>query len=78
VGTAPTGSAVIVDVNKNGTTVFTTQSNRPQIADGQYSSGVVTAVEVAPFVAGDYFTVDIDQVGSTIAGSDLTVEVRLQ
>jgi hypothetical protein len=32
VGTAPTGASLIVDVNKNGTTIFTTQANRPTIA----------------------------------------------
>jgi hypothetical protein len=34
VKTAPTGADLIVDVNKNGTTVFTTQSNRPKITAG--------------------------------------------
>ena len=34
VGTAPAGAAIIADVNKAGTTIFTTQANRPQIAAG--------------------------------------------
>lgn len=34
--------------------------------------------DITTFAAGDYITVDVDQVGSTIAGSDLTVTVRLQ
>ena len=74
-GTAPTGASLIVDVNKNGTTIFTTQANRPTIAAGANSGGPGTAPDVASLVAGDYLTIDIDQVGSTVAGSDLVVSV---
>lgn len=77
VGTAPTGAALLVDVNKNGTTIFTTQGNRPSIAaSGNASSAAVP--DVTTLAAGDYLTVDIDQVGSTVAGSDLVVAVRVQ
>jgi hypothetical protein len=75
VGTAPTGAALIVDVNKNGTTIFTTQANRPTIAAGANIGGPGTAPDVTSLVAGDYLTIDIDQVGSTVAGSDLVVSV---
>lgn len=78
VSTAPTGAAVIVDLNRNGTTVFTNQANRPAIADGSKSSIVVTSMDVVTLAPGDYLTVDIDQIGSTIAGSDLVVAVRLR
>lgn len=77
VGVAPTGASLIVDVNKNGTTVHTTQGNRATIA----ASGFVDAatdVEVNTLADGDYLTVDIDQVGSTVAGEDLTVVIRLR
>lgn len=74
VGTAPVGSALIVDVNKNGTTIFTTQGNRPQVADGS-ATGVTTTMDVTSLAQGDYLTVDIDQVGSTTAGADLVVTV---
>jgi hypothetical protein len=75
VGTAPTGAAVIVDVNKNGTTIFTTQANRPTIAVG--ANTATGTPQVTALAAGDYLTVDIDQIGSTVAGSDLTVQVQL-
>lgn len=75
VGTAPTGQALIVDVNKNDTTIYTTQSNRPTIAAGANSGGPGAAPDVTSLVAGDYLTVDIDQVGTTVAGSDLVVSV---
>ena len=76
VGTAPTGASLIVDINKNGTTLFTTQGNRPTIAAGA-NLGSTTAPAVTTFAAGDYITVDVDQIGSTVAGSDLAVVLRL-
>lgn len=75
VGVAPTGASLIVDVNRDGTTVFTTQANRPTIAASANSSGKVTNMNVTTVADGSYLTVDIDQVGSTIAGGALTVQV---
>lgn len=75
VGTAPTGASVIVDVNVNGTTIFTTQGNRPTIVIGSNYSGVVTNMNMTSVGAGQYITVDVDQVGSTVAGADLSVFV---
>lgn len=75
VGTAPTGSSLIVDVNKNGTTIYTTQANRPSIAASANAGGPGATPDVTTLAAGDYLTVDIDQVGSSVAGSDLTVSV---
>lgn len=78
-GTSPTGAAILVDLNKNGTTVFTTQSKRPTIAiSGNTALGDMTGDTVISISAGDYFTADIDQIGSTIAGSDLTIEAWMQ
>lgn len=74
-GTAPTGSALIVDINKNGTTIYSTQGNRPTIADGANAGGPGTTPDVTALAAGDYLTVDIDQIGSSVAGADLTVSV---
>lgn len=76
-GAAPAGAAVIVDISKNGTTVFTTQANRPTIAAGSNTSGNVTNMDVKTVAAGEYLTVDIDQIGSTSAGTDLTVQIEV-
>jgi hypothetical protein len=78
VATAPTGASILVDLNRNGTTVFTTQSNRPTIGAGSNSSVVVTSMDVTTLAAGDYLSVDVDQIGSTVAGADLVVAVRLR
>lgn len=75
VGTAPTGASLIVDVNKNGSTIFSTQANRPTITAGNNSSGKVTAINTTTVADGDYLTVDVDQIGSTVAGSNLTVQI---
>ncbi len=77
VGTAPTGASVIIDININGTTIFTTQGNRPTIAVSTNTSGNVTNMNVTSVTSGQYLTVDIDQIGSTIAGADLTVQVEV-
>src|SRR6266545_8352971 len=74
VGSAPTGASVIVDVNKNGVTIFSTQSNRPAIAAGTVTD-LADAINVPAVGAGEYLTVDIDQVGSSTPGSDLSVTI---
>jgi hypothetical protein len=71
---SPTGSALIVDVNRNGTTVFTTQANRPTIAASGTTSGKVVP-DVVSVADGQYLTVDVDQVGSTVPGADLQVQI---
>ena len=75
VNTVPTGASLIVDVNLNGTTIFTTQSRRPTIAASGFTALNSGLIEVNTMALGDYLTVDVDQVGSTIAGSDLTVVI---
>lgn len=70
----PTGSAIIADINKDGSTIFTNQANRPQIAAGAYT-GQTTSIDVPTWADGSYLTMDIDQVGSSTAGSTITAVV---
>lgn len=77
-GTAPSGSDAIFDVNRNGTTIFATQSARPRIVAGSNSAVETTGMTVSSLTAGDVLSVDIDQVGSTTAGSDLTLVIRIR
>lgn len=74
VGVAPVGAAIIVDVNKNGTSIYPT-SAKPQIAAGSVV-GAAAAPDTTAMAEGDYLTVDIDQVGSTTPGEDLVVVVE--
>ena len=77
VGTAPTGASAIFDVNKNGTTIFTTQSARPTIAAAATASGS-SAPAVTSFAAGDVITLDCDQIGSGTAGADGVVALTVK
>src|SRR6266511_3726328 len=74
VGTAPVGGSVIADVHKNGVTIFSTQSNRPTIAAGTFTD-LADAINVPAVGAGEFLTCDIDAVGPTTPGSDLSVTV---
>ena len=62
---APTGAGVIIRINKNGVSSTTLTVNAA-------SASATSSVSIA-LVQGDYITVDITQVGSTFAGSDLAV-----
>lgn len=71
VDTAPTGAAIIVDMNVNGTSIFPTTA-KPTIAAGA-NMGTILAIPDNPWVdILDYVTMDIDQVGSGVAGGRLT------
>lgn len=73
-GTAPTGADLILDIHKNGTTIFTTQTNRPTITAGETSEDS-QAPDVIAVAAGDLISLQLDQIGSTVAGADLSVTV---
>ena len=77
VDTAPTGASLIADVNKNGTSIFTTQANRPTIAAAGNASST-TAPDTTAVAAGDRLTIDVDQIGSGAAGADLYVTVTIR
>lgn len=74
--TAPTGAALIADVHLAGTSLWdTTQANRPTIAiSGTSATG--TAFDTTTITDGDVLTLDIDQVGSTIAGGQVTLSLE--
>ena len=81
VDTSPTGASVIVDIDKatvaapaTWATIFTTQTNRPEIAVSTHTSALETP-DVTSFAAGDYMRVNVDQIGSTEPGADLSVFV---
>ena len=75
-GTAPTGSAAIFDVLLNGSTIFTTTSNRPTIAASS-NTALSGTPNVTALTNGSYLTTTISQVGSTVPGADLSLTVVL-
>jgi hypothetical protein len=73
--TAATGATTFkVDVNLNDTTIYGTQGNRP-IWAASSKTPTVGSHSVTTFADGDRLSVDIDAIGSTLPGSDLTVSV---
>ncbi|HSE46530.1 MAG TPA: hypothetical protein VLA89_14495 [Gemmatimonadales bacterium] len=68
-GTPASGVPLIVDVKKNGASIFANQSAMPQIAVGQYAAEVSIVTQLA---LNDFLTVNIVQA----SGSDLVVQVR--
>lgn len=73
-GTAPVGSDLIIDIHKGGTTIFSTQANRPRLNAGQ-SASLSGAPNTTSWADGEYLTLDVDQVGSTTPGSDIVITV---
>jgi hypothetical protein len=71
VGTAPTGSSILVDINKNGVSILLSTLS---IAASSKNSSVDTP-NTTSLAQQDEITVDIDQVGATVAGKDLTVYI---
>ena len=71
---APTGASAIFDIHKNGTTLFTTQANRPTVAAAAVSASVALP-DVTTLAAGDVLTIDCDQVGSSVASTGFTIAI---
>lgn len=73
VKTAPTGADIIVDINKNGTSLWAVdQDNRPQIKAGD-TEGDTETFDTTDAQEDDVLIPDIDQVGLGTAGEYLTV-----
>lgn len=70
IDTAPTGQAAIVDIEKNGTTIYAT---KPQFdaAANSLTAGTLKTDGTEDFVAGDRITFKVTQVGSSEPGEGL-------
>lgn len=56
--------STIVDVNKNGTTIFSTSGNRPTFGNTDTAPVESARPDVYTFVKGDVFTFDIDAIAT--------------
>jgi hypothetical protein len=85
--TAPTGAAITVDVNSYDGAAYTSMfSTKPTISaaanaggaapDGTYARRCLRELYGSSLVAGNGISWDLDGVGSTESGEDLTVHVR--
>lgn len=84
VETAPTGATIIVDIERstdggsNWTTIFTGGTNRPVIAISA-RTGNTTTIDVPACTGNSHlYRAKISQVGSTIAGANLSVILKGQ
>lgn len=75
VSTAPTGASITVDIHKNDVTIFTNQAHRPIITATNFQ-GTTLNIDVPAWADGDYLTMDIDGIGSVIAGANLVCTIR--
>lgn len=86
VGTAPTGANLIIDIDRYDSSdalqgsIFDGAGNRITIAATEYTDdkdddGSELSSEAA-LDYGDYLLVNIDQIGSTVAGADLVVVIE--
>ena len=73
VGTPPTGAALEVDVKKNGASIF--GIFKPRILDGANTGTQAVPSGNATFADGDYLTVDVTAIGSTLPGANLVVTI---
>ncbi len=69
---APSGGAVELQINQNGAAYCTLT-----IADGATVSNSVDGATLPPLIAGATLSLDIEMVGATNPGADLTVIIRL-
>jgi hypothetical protein len=73
VTTAPTDAVLTVDINEGGTTILSTKLTID--ATEKTSTTAATAAVISDSALADdaEITIDIDQVGSTVAGAGLKV-----
>jgi len=75
VGTAPTGSTLIVDINENGTSILSTKLSIDVTEKTSTTAAVPAVISDSALADDSEITIDIDQIGSTIAGAGLKVTI---
>lgn len=75
-GVSGTAGSTIVDINKNGVTMYTTQENRPNIAFNDADKKIdATLPDIVEIAQGDIITLDIDII-DTGSPKDLIVQME--
>lgn len=74
-GTAPVGDDLVLDVLRNGVSIFETTADRLLVSDGTATANTTSAITNGVIAIGDVVRVEVVQVGSSTAGGDLTVTV---
>ena len=73
VTTAPTGSTLIVDVNESGTTILSTKISIDASEKTSETAATPPVISDTALADDAEITIDIDQIGSTVAGKGLKI-----
>jgi hypothetical protein len=73
VSTAPVGSTIIVDINKEGTSILSTKLSIDASEKTSTTAAVPPVISDSALAADAEITVDIDQIGSSTAGAGLKI-----
>lgn len=73
VSTAPTGSGITVDINANGTSILSTALTIDATEKTSTTAATPVVISTTTLAADDEITIDIDAIGSTVAGQGLMV-----
>jgi hypothetical protein len=78
VNSAPVGSTIIVDINKNGTTILSTKLTIDENEETSVTAAVPPVISDNVITDNDEFTFDIDQVGLSTPGKGLKLTLIMQ
>jgi hypothetical protein len=78
VNTAPTGSTLIVDINEAGSTILSTKLSIDASEKTSTTAAVPAVISDSALADDAEITIDIDQVGSTVAGKGLKVYMKVR
>lgn len=73
VKTAPTGSAIQVDINQNGVSILSTVLSIDATEKTSTTAATPAVISTASLTDDAEITIDVDQVGSVITGTALNV-----
>lgn len=73
VNTAPTGAALVVDINEAGVSVLSTKLSIDPAETSSTTAATPAVISESALADDAEISVDIDQVGSTVAGAGLKV-----
>jgi hypothetical protein len=73
VTTAPTGSTLVVDINEGGTSILSTKLSIDATEKTSTTAATPAVISDTALADDAEITIDIDQIGSTVAGAGLKV-----
>lgn len=76
VATAPTGSSLNIDIEDEGTSILNAVLSVAASANNAETSVFAASASSYTFAKGDQITIDIDQIGSIVAGAGLIVFIE--